>query len=132
MINKKILCDHCRGSGAAPGKDSKFLFIRINLCLKLNSAFVGIKTCTGCNGHGIKTVRQQIFPGMFTQAQVTYVESSDLYSTGLNFSVLAVTNAVVAVKSSPMFALTVVVAKSLNTLNITRLMSSQVCRKVTR
>jgi len=52
MLNKKILCDHCRGSGAAPGRDS-------------------IKTCGGCGGSGVKIHRQQIFPGMFSQSQVT-------------------------------------------------------------
>ncbi|KAF8312504.1 DnaJ-domain-containing protein [Clavulina sp. PMI_390] len=50
-IHKKILCDHCRGSGA---KSDNY-----------------IKTCTGCNGHGVKTGRQQIFPGMFAQTQMT-------------------------------------------------------------
>ncbi|KAG9049101.1 DnaJ- protein scj1 [Tulasnella sp. UAMH 9824] len=51
-VRKKILCDHCRGSGAAPGHDS-------------------IHTCTGCNGQGIKIGRQQVFPGMFTHVQMT-------------------------------------------------------------
>jgi len=51
MIKKRILCDHCRGSGAASDSD--------------------IHTCTGCNGAGVKLVKQQIFPGMFAQSQVT-------------------------------------------------------------
>ncbi|EAU85313.2 chaperone DnaJ [Coprinopsis cinerea okayama7 len=51
MVKKKILCDHCRGTGAASDGD--------------------IHTCTGCNGHGVKLVKQQIFPGMFAQTQVT-------------------------------------------------------------
>ncbi|TFK28105.1 DnaJ-domain-containing protein [Coprinopsis marcescibilis] len=51
MVKKKILCDHCRGSGAASDGD--------------------IHTCTACGGHGIKLVKQQIFPGMFAQTQVT-------------------------------------------------------------
>ncbi|KIP08208.1 hypothetical protein PHLGIDRAFT_127140 [Phlebiopsis gigantea 11061_1 CR5-6] len=51
MVKKKILCDHCRGSGAASSDD--------------------IHTCTGCGGSGVKIVRQQIFPGMFSQAQTT-------------------------------------------------------------
>jgi DnaJ-related protein SCJ1 len=51
MVKKKILCDHCRGNGAASSSD--------------------IHTCPGCNGAGVKIVRQQIFPGMFSQAQVT-------------------------------------------------------------
>jgi len=52
VVNKKILCDHCRGTGAAPGKDS-------------------IRTCSGCGGQGVKIGRQQVFPGMFAQTQVT-------------------------------------------------------------
>ncbi|KAG8858774.1 DnaJ- protein scj1 [Tulasnella sp. 330] len=52
MINKKILCDHCRGSGAAPGAGS-------------------IKTCSGCSGSGVKIARQQVFPGMFANTQMT-------------------------------------------------------------
>ncbi|KAB5591899.1 DnaJ-related protein spj1 [Ceratobasidium theobromae] len=50
-IKKRILCDHCRGSGAASDGD--------------------IHTCTGCNGQGIKLVKQQVFPGMYAQTQVT-------------------------------------------------------------
>ncbi|KAH8100878.1 DnaJ-domain-containing protein [Cristinia sonorae] len=50
-VKKRILCDHCRGSGAASSSD--------------------IHTCTGCNGQGVKIMRQQIFPGMFSQSQVT-------------------------------------------------------------
>ncbi|KAF9477926.1 DnaJ-domain-containing protein [Pholiota conissans] len=56
MIKKRILCDHCRGSGAASDGD--------------------IHTCTGCNGAGVKLVKQQIFPGMFAQSQVTCNECS--------------------------------------------------------
>jgi DnaJ-related protein SCJ1 len=68
MVKKKILCDHCRGSGAASDGD--------------------IHSCTACGGHGVKLVKQQvwvsektwetchsfcsqIFPGMFAQTQVT-------------------------------------------------------------
>lgn len=51
MVKKRVLCDHCRGSGAASSSD--------------------IHTCTSCNGQGIKVVRQQIFPGMFSQSQVS-------------------------------------------------------------
>jgi len=51
MIKKRILCDHCRGSGAASDSD--------------------IHTCTGCGGSGVKLVKQQIFPGMFAQSQTT-------------------------------------------------------------
>ncbi|KAJ7475817.1 hypothetical protein FB451DRAFT_1087756 [Mycena latifolia] len=51
MIKKHILCDHCRGSGAASDGD--------------------IHSCSGCGGSGVKLVKQQIFPGMFAQSQVT-------------------------------------------------------------
>ncbi|KAI0346268.1 DnaJ-domain-containing protein [Trametopsis cervina] len=51
MVQKRILCDHCRGTGAASSND--------------------IHTCSSCGGAGVKIVRQQIFPGMFSQAQVT-------------------------------------------------------------
>ncbi|KAK0204788.1 hypothetical protein DFS33DRAFT_1322819 [Desarmillaria ectypa] len=51
MIKKRILCDHCRGSGAATDGD--------------------IHTCSGCGGSGVKLVKQQIFPGMFAQSQTT-------------------------------------------------------------
>ncbi|KAF8808725.1 DnaJ-domain-containing protein [Phlegmacium glaucopus] len=51
MLKKRILCDHCRGSGAASDGD--------------------IHTCTSCNGAGVKVIKQQIFPGMFAQSQVS-------------------------------------------------------------
>ncbi|KAH8118021.1 DnaJ-domain-containing protein [Phellopilus nigrolimitatus] len=51
MIKKRILCDHCRGSGAASDND--------------------IHVCSGCGGSGVKVTRQQIWPGMFAQSQVT-------------------------------------------------------------
>lgn len=51
IVKKKILCDHCRGSGAASNRD--------------------IHTCSTCNGAGIRLVKQQIFPGMFAQTQAT-------------------------------------------------------------
>lgn len=51
MIKKRILCDHCRGSGAASDSD--------------------IHKCSGCDGSGLKVTRQQIWPGMFAQSQVT-------------------------------------------------------------
>lgn len=50
-MNKKVLCDHCRGSGAASDGD--------------------IHDCSGCGGSGVKTFKQQIFPGMFAQSQST-------------------------------------------------------------
>ena len=51
MIKKRVLCDHCRGSGAASDGD--------------------IHSCPECNGSGVRIVKQQIFPGMFAQSQVT-------------------------------------------------------------
>jgi DnaJ-related protein SCJ1 len=51
MIKKKILCDHCRGSGAASSSD--------------------VHQCSGCGGSGVKIGKQQIFPGMFAQTQQT-------------------------------------------------------------
>lgn len=51
LIKKRILCDHCRGTGAASSSD--------------------IHTCPVCGGSGVQIVRQQIMPGMFSQAQVT-------------------------------------------------------------
>jgi DnaJ-related protein SCJ1 len=51
MLKKRILCDHCRGSGAASDGD--------------------IHTCSGCGGSGVKITKQQIFPGMFAQSQMT-------------------------------------------------------------
>lgn len=50
-MRKHILCDHCRGSGAASDGD--------------------IHTCRGCGGSGVKVTKQQIFPGMFAQSQTT-------------------------------------------------------------
>lgn len=50
-IKKNILCDHCRGSGAASDGD--------------------IHTCSACGGAGVRVVKQQIFPGMFAQSQVS-------------------------------------------------------------
>lgn len=51
MVTKHILCDHCRGSGAASDAD--------------------INTCRNCDGSGVRIVKQQIFPGMFAQSQTT-------------------------------------------------------------
>ncbi|TRM64384.1 hypothetical protein BD626DRAFT_491622 [Schizophyllum amplum] len=50
-VKKKILCDHCRGTGAASDRD--------------------IHKCDACGGGGVRIVKQQIFPGMFAQQQVT-------------------------------------------------------------
>ena len=51
IIKKRVLCDHCRGSGAATDGD--------------------IHPCSDCGGSGVRIVKQQIFPGMFAQSQVT-------------------------------------------------------------
>ncbi|KAI0250277.1 hypothetical protein BJV78DRAFT_1220987 [Lactifluus subvellereus] len=51
IIKKRVLCDHCRGSGAASDGD--------------------IHPCSECGGSGVRVVKQQIFPGMFAQSQVT-------------------------------------------------------------
>ncbi|KAH9972782.1 hypothetical protein BGW80DRAFT_1505223 [Lactifluus volemus] len=51
MIKKSVLCDHCRGSGAASDGD--------------------IHSCSECGGSGVRVVKQQIFPGMYAQSQVT-------------------------------------------------------------
>jgi DnaJ-related protein SCJ1 len=56
MIKKKILCDHCRGSGAHSDGD--------------------IKTCPTCNGSGVKIGKQQIFPGMYASTQMTCPQCS--------------------------------------------------------
>ncbi|KAL1696894.1 hypothetical protein GGG16DRAFT_42294 [Schizophyllum commune] len=50
-VKKKVLCDHCRGTGAASDSD--------------------IHTCGQCGGSGVRVVKQQIFPGMFAQQQMT-------------------------------------------------------------
>lgn len=50
-LDKNILCDHCRGSGAASDGD--------------------VVRCGGCNGQGVKVQRAQVFPGMYTNMQVT-------------------------------------------------------------
>ncbi|KIM56917.1 hypothetical protein SCLCIDRAFT_1219951 [Scleroderma citrinum Foug A] len=50
-IKKNVLCDYCRGSGAASDRD--------------------IHTCRACGGTGVKISKQQIFPGMFAQTQST-------------------------------------------------------------
>lgn len=39
-----VLCDHCRGTGAASDGD--------------------VVKCGGCNGQGVKVQRAQVFPGM--------------------------------------------------------------------
>jgi DnaJ-class molecular chaperone len=55
-LDKNILCDHCRGTGAATDGD--------------------VVRCGGCNGQGIKVQRAQVFPGMYTNMQVTCPDCS--------------------------------------------------------
>jgi DnaJ-related protein SCJ1 len=57
-INKRILCPKCRGTG---GKDAN-----------------DVQQCPGCNGQGMKVVRQQLGPGIFQQMQTTYVDKGVL------------------------------------------------------
>lgn len=53
MINKHVLCDHCRGTGAA--SDNHIL------------------SCPACDGSGVQITHQQLFPGMVIQGQSTSV-----------------------------------------------------------
>lgn len=48
-VPRKILCDHCSGTGAASKND--------------------IKICSTCQGQGIVLQKAQIFPGMYTNVQ---------------------------------------------------------------
>jgi len=48
---RRIICPNCRGSGAHSHKD--------------------IKKCSGCGGHGVVIQKHQVFPGMFTNVQMT-------------------------------------------------------------
>ncbi len=51
VIPRKILCDHCRGSGAASDGD--------------------IRQCGTCGGRGAVIQQAQVFPGMYTNVQST-------------------------------------------------------------
>lgn len=51
MINKHVLCDHCRGTGAASDNH--------------------IQSCPACDGSGVQITHQQLFPGMVIQGQST-------------------------------------------------------------
>ena len=50
-IPRKIICRHCHGSGAHSEKD--------------------IQECNTCGGRGMMIQRHQVFPGMFTNVQMT-------------------------------------------------------------
>ncbi|KAL1917261.1 uncharacterized protein VTP21DRAFT_4917 [Calcarisporiella thermophila] len=50
-LSRQVICDHCRGSGAKSPND--------------------IVTCTSCQGHGVKVVRQALGPGIFQSFQST-------------------------------------------------------------
>lgn len=49
-ISRKVVCDTCEGSGAFGGPNSG-----------------NIVTCSACGGQGVRIVRQQLAPGMFSQ-----------------------------------------------------------------
>lgn len=51
QIPRKVICDHCHGSGAHSDAD--------------------IRTCDTCGGQGVTIQRHQVFPGMFTNVQMT-------------------------------------------------------------
>lgn len=48
-LDKYVTCHKCHGSGAKSSSD--------------------VKTCTSCNGRGVKIIKQQIAPGMYSQMQ---------------------------------------------------------------
>ncbi|GFZ44621.1 hypothetical protein JCM24511_02345 [Saitozyma sp. JCM 24511] len=51
QIPRKVICSHCHGSGAHSAGD--------------------IHDCNHCNGQGVVVQRHQVFPGMFTNVQMT-------------------------------------------------------------
>ncbi|ADV24599.1 chaperone regulator [Cryptococcus gattii Ru294] len=51
QIPRRVICSHCHGSGAESEKD--------------------IHTCNKCGGQGVVVQRHQVFPGMFTNVQMT-------------------------------------------------------------
>ncbi|KAG0027177.1 DnaJ- protein scj1 [Podila clonocystis] len=50
-VSKQVICGHCGGSGAKSAED--------------------VVTCSGCHGHGTKTVKHMLAPGMFQQFRQT-------------------------------------------------------------
>ncbi|KAG0353126.1 DnaJ- protein scj1 [Podila minutissima] len=50
-VSKQVICGHCGGSGAKSAED--------------------VVTCSGCQGHGTKTVKHMLAPGMFQQFRQT-------------------------------------------------------------
>ncbi|XXQ32455.1 J domain-containing protein [Plasmodiophora brassicae] len=51
LVHGQQLCPHCRGTGAETPED--------------------FKTCTACNGQGVKIVKRMLAPGMYQQFQQT-------------------------------------------------------------
>ncbi|CAM6001200.1 unnamed protein product, partial [Sphagnum balticum] len=49
-VNKRVICDHCRGTGAQNEND--------------------VETCSLCGGRGVRDVKQQMAPGFVVQQQV--------------------------------------------------------------
>jgi len=49
-VNKRVICDRCRGTGAQNERD--------------------VETCSACGGRGVRDVRQQMAPGFVVQQQV--------------------------------------------------------------
>jgi DnaJ-class molecular chaperone len=52
-LNKRVLCDHCRGVGAERPED--------------------VETCSLCGGRGVREVHQQMAPGFVMRQEVQYV-----------------------------------------------------------
>jgi DnaJ-related protein SCJ1 len=91
MIKKHILCDHCRGSGAASDRD--------------------IHTCSGCGGSGVKLVKQQVL--LTATRDGTGSSCAQRFSLGCLPKVrLHVTSVVAVAKLSPKSAHTAMEARS--------------------
>lgn len=91
MIKKHILCDHCRGSGAASDRD--------------------IHTCSGCGGSGVKLVKQQVL--LTATRDGTGSSCAQRFSLGCSPKVrLHVTSVVAVAKLSPKSAHTAMEARS--------------------
>lgn len=91
MIKKHILCDHCRGSGAASDRD--------------------IHTCSGCGGSGVKLVKQQVL--LTATRDGTGSSCAQRFSLGCSPKVrLHVTSVVAVAKLSPRSAHTAMEARS--------------------
>jgi len=110
MLKKRILCDHCRGSGAASDGD--------------------IHTCTSCNGAGVKIIKQQV---RFKVVQVIsfskLIFPARYFPACLHKVKYHVTNAADEGLSSRKHAPIAKVIKLWITLQIIRWKSHLVCRK---